>query len=117
MRIPAFAALFLAALPAFAQAPPGPGPGQQAWCGTFLIDDGRQAPRAASRTVWVLAQSLPRSCEAGDVLTMTVSGSNNPQVVAAAICDYAKAILIRDRPGGPTEVSCAYLGYARASRR
>lgn len=117
-----FTLALIAAL-ASAQAPAQPAPslppvpqGSDAWCGTFLIDDSPSAPRAAIANATELSRYLNRSCRRGDVMTMTVTGSNRPQVVAAMLCDYSRTILIQTHPRDPTEISCVWTGAVRLGR-
>ena len=91
---------------------------REAWCGQFLIGAGPNAPRAAIASVTDLARILPRSCRQGDILYVT-NQDGIAADVAPMLCDYSRTITIEAHPrdrGGGTSVTCAWIGYLRATR-
>ncbi len=108
----------LAAVFALSAAAPGAAQQREAWCGQFLIGSGPSAPRAAIASVTELARFLPRSCRQGDILHVTLMEGIAADV-APMLCDYTRAITVEAHPrdrGGGTSVTCAWIGYLRATR-
>lgn len=68
-----------------------------------------------------LLEALPGDCRGGDILIMAISrGSpDHPAGLAAAVCDYSKAIIWSGEVASPSEshvlLSCVYIGHVRGS--
>lgn len=80
-------------------------------CGTYLIDDADDAPRAATPNAATLDARLPRICRAGKILRV-ISRVEDVRDLARRWCDPTREIRF-DNLGFAPEVVCFYRPRSR----